>query len=428
MPGGGRLHESLRDAAKAVGAVAHGQSLSAVIDRERAADAGMDSARPALVDLTHGTLRAYGRMQALTRALSRKGSAADPLVEALLWCAFYALDSGRYAPHTVVDQAVRACNGLERHPAKGYVNGILRNYLREKEALGSRLQDQPEFRWLHPSWWIELVRRAWPGQWEGVLASGNAKGPMTLRVNRRRGDQAAYLERLSGEGIAASATGSDGVTLERAMPVARLPGFVEGDVTVQDAGAQLAAPYLDAKTGMRVLDACAAPGGKASHILELADAELTALDVDAQRCTAIERNLGRLQLTAEVRQADCVALAAWWDRKPFDRILADVPCTGSGVVRRHPDIKWLRRASDVPAFAARQSAILDALWQVLAPDGKLLYVTCSVFPEENNAVVDAFCMRTPGARRLALPGGAAGQLLPGPGNDGFFYALLGRGA
>lgn len=425
MAAGAQLHASLADAAKVVCAVAAGRSLGAAL--EEAGDSGVDSPRAALVDLTHGTLRGYGRMQASARALSRKGGAVDPLVEALLWCAFYALGSGRYAPYTVVDQAVRACNTLGRHTAKGYVNGVLRSFQREGALLEKRLAPDPEYRWQHPHWWIDGVRAAWPNDWERVLETGNARAPMTLRVNRRRLDAAAYAARLAGAGIPVREICGYAITLERPVPVDRLPGFADGDVSVQDAGAQRAAPLLDAQPGMRVLDACAAPGGKCAHVLELADVEMTALDVDAQRCTMVEANLSRLALRADVRAADCRAVDGWWDRRPFERVLADVPCSGSGVVRRHPDMKWLRRESDLARFPARQGAILDALWQVLAPGGKLLYVTCSVFPGENDAVVQAFCQRTPAARRLALPEGVKPQLLPGPGHDGFFYALLGRG-
>jgi 16S rRNA (cytosine967-C5)-methyltransferase len=216
--------------------------------------------------------------------------------------------------------------------------------------------------------------------------------------------------------------------LAKPVPVARLPGFAEGDVSVQDAGAQRAAGLLDLAPGQRVLDACAAPGGKSAHILECADVALTALDVDAKRVARIDAGLARLGLAATVRAADCTALRDWWDGKPFTRILADVPCSGSGVARRHPDSKWLRRAEDLPAFARRQAAILDALWCALAPGGKLLYVTCSMFAEENGAVVDGFCARTPQARRAVLPDGAPAQLLPGPEHDGFFFALLEKAA
>jgi len=421
---GARLHVSLRDAAKVVAEVVRGRSLTAALDR--AGDLGVESPRAALVDLTHGTLRAYGRVQAITRALARRGGTVDPVVEALLWCSLYALDSGRHAPYTVVDQAVRACVALDRQAAKGYVNGVLRSYQREAGALVDRLSRDPEFRWQHPRWWIDAVRAAWPRDWQGILDAGNRHPPMTLRVNSRRTDVSVCLEKLAEAGIEVAEAAAQAIRLQRPLPVDRLPGFAEGLLSVQDAGAQRAARWLDAGSGMRVLDACAAPGGKCAHVLEIADVELTALDIDARRCALIESNLSRLGLRADVRAADCSRLETWWDGRTYERILADVPCSGSGVVRRHPDMKWLRRETDLAAFAARQSGILDALWQVLEPGGKLLYVTCSVFPEENDAVVDAFCKRTPTACRLLLPDGAAPQLLPGPGHDGFYYALLGR--
>jgi 16S rRNA (cytosine967-C5)-methyltransferase len=247
---------------------------------------------------------------------------------------------------------------------------------------------------------------------------------MCLRVNERRISTREYQQQLEHEHIAAKQVDTHALLLEKPVPVLRLPGFAQGLVSVQDAGAQRAAPYLDLAPGQRVLDACAAPGGKAAHMLELANIDLTALDVDASRCQLVERNLARLGLTARVQIADCTQLEDWWDTKPFARILADVPCSASGVARRHPDIKWLRRASDLTAFAARQSGILDALWRVLAPGGKLLYVTCSVFREENDAVVEGFMARTPQALRAPLPNGAASTLPPGPEHDGFFFALL----
>jgi 16S rRNA (cytosine967-C5)-methyltransferase len=218
--------------------------------------------------------------------------------------------------------------------------------------------------------------------------------------------------------------GEAALLLERPVPVERLPGFSEGEVSVQDAGAQRAAELLDLSSGQRVLDACAAPGGKSAHILERAEVALTALDIDAARCGRIEQNLQRLSLGATVRTADCTLPGAWWDGVPFDRILADVPCSASGVARRHPDLKWLRRAGDPAAFAARQAAILDALWQLLAPGGKLLYVTCSVFPQENQELVQAFVARTERARALPLAHGERSQWLPAPQHDGFYYALI----
>jgi 16S rRNA (cytosine967-C5)-methyltransferase len=357
------------------------------------------------------------------RQLSRR-ERGDPLAEALLWCSLYALESGRYAEYTVVDQAVRACAALERWSAKGYVNALLRGYLRERTSLESRIQADAEARYQHPRWWIELLKRDDPEHWEAILAAGNSHPPMCLRVNRRRSSVAQYQARLAPQAIASRHLGDATLLLERPIPVERLPGFTEGEVSVQDAGAQRAARCLELAAGQRVLDACAAPGGKAGDILERADVHLTALEADGTRCARLERNLARLGLAARVANADCTRTSDWWDGEPFDRILADVPCSASGIVRRHPDIKWLRRSHDVAAFAARQAEMLDALWQVLRPDGKLLYATCSVFAQENDAVIDAFTARVPRALRLPLPDGAAAQGLPDAERDGFYYALI----
>jgi 16S rRNA (cytosine967-C5)-methyltransferase len=419
------LAPALAEAARTVASVAAGRSLSDAMQRR--AESADDSLRAAQADLCYGTLRAYGRVQLIVAALSRKG-APEPRLQALLWCALTALDAGRYAPYTVVDQAVRAAALLELWPARGYVNGLLRSYLRERDALERRIAQDPQALYQHPLWWIEAVQRSSPQDWRAVLAAGNTHPPMCLRVNRRRTTAEAYAERLAAAGIASRRVGDAALLLGKPVPVERLPGFAEGEVSVQDAGAQRATALLDLAPGQRVLDACAAPGGKSAHILESADVTLTALDVDAARVARIDAGLVRLGLAATVRTADCTALEAWWDGKPFARILADVPCSGSGVARRHPDSKWLRRAEDLPAFAQRQAAILDALWCALAPGGKLLYVTCSMFAEENGAVVDGFCARTPRARRVALPGGAPAQLLPGPEHDGFFFALLEKAA
>jgi 16S rRNA (cytosine967-C5)-methyltransferase len=415
------LAPALRDAARMVARVAAGRSLADEL--ARAAEEGSGTARAALLDLTHGTLRRYGRVQAVVAALSRR-SRPDALVEALLWCSLYALECGRYADYTVVDQAVRACALLERWSAKGYVNGLLRSYLRSRTAMEVRIRSQEEARHQHPQWWIDIVRSAYPASWQEALAAGNAHPPMTLRVNARRIEAAAYAQRLAHAGMSARALGGEALLLERPVPVQRLPGFAQGEVSVQDAGAQRAAGLLDLSPGQRVLDACAAPGGKSAHILERADVALTALDVDAARCARIERNLQRLGLRASVRAADCTRPQSWWDGAAYERILADLPCSASGVARRHPDVKWLRRAADPAAFAARQATILDALWQLLAPGGKLLYVTCSVFPQENEEVVQGFVARAARARSLPLPDGERQQWLPGPLHDGFFYALI----
>jgi len=403
-----------------VARVAAGRSLSAELQRADQ-DPGSHAAQ---ADLCYGTLRRYGRSQAIVAALSRRAGTTDRLVEALLWCSFYALESGRYAEYTVVDQAARACVAMQRSGAKGYVNALLRNFLRARGGIEARLgADEVAHHW-HPKWWIDRVRTAYPSTWEQVLAAGNTHPPMSLRVNVRRVSRQAYAARLAAEGIAASPCGPQALQLDKPVPIDRLPGFAQGEVSVQHAGAQRATGLLQLRAGQRVLDACAAPGGKSSHILETADVELTALDIDADRCAAISRDQERLGLNAQVRTADCTVPDTWWDGAAFDRILADVPCSASGVARRHPDIKWLRRDADIAAFAARQAHILDVLWRTLAPGGKLLYVSCSVFTQENDAVVSAFAARTPGARRAALLDGGAAQLLPGPGHDGFFFALL----
>lgn len=420
MKSSAELAPALSGASRIVSRIAAGKSFA----EERAAldDAARGSARAALVDIVHGTLRRYGRVQALSRALSARGH-AEPALESLLWCAIYALESGRYADYTVVDQAVRACALLERWSAKGYVNAVLRAFLRERESI-EKLISTEEACFQHPAWWIEALRTAFPERWRQVLEAGNARPPMCLRVNRQRTSVDDYVERMAAAGIVGRRIGGAAVILREPVPVERVPGFAEGEVSVQDAGAQRAAGLLQLSAGQRVLDACAAPGGKSAHILELADVHLTAMDVDPDRCKRLEQTFERLGLAAQVKLADCTRSREWWDGVPFDRVLADVPCTASGVVRRHPDLKWLRRATDVSAFAVRQASMLDALWQVLSPNGKLLYVTCSMFPGENEDVVSAFLARTPGARREPLPDGAPAQWFPDSEHDGFFHALI----
>ncbi|HEX9180661.1 MAG TPA: 16S rRNA (cytosine(967)-C(5))-methyltransferase RsmB, partial [Burkholderiales bacterium] len=275
---------------------------------------------------------------------------------------------------------------------------------------------------------IDRLRADYPDDHAAILEAGNGHPPMALRVNRRRLDPDACLERLNAAGIEGERSGAAGILLAKPLPVERLPGFAGGELSVQDLGAQEAAPLLDLREGQRVLDACAAPGGKTAHILESAGVECLALDSDAARLERVRRNLDRLGLEARLAAADAAAPEAWWDGRPFDRILADVPCSASGVARRHPDIKWLRRDSDIAQYAAAQCRILDALWPTLAAGGKLLYATCSLFREENSGQLASFLARHPDAVALPLAGAAApdGQLLPGPRHDGFFYALLGK--
>jgi 16S rRNA (cytosine967-C5)-methyltransferase len=384
-------------------------------------------ARGAMQDIAYRTMRQLGRSETLLGMMTSK--APEPPMLAGLLCAALALldppESGAppYEAFTVVDQAVSAAAS---HPdfahAKAMVNAVLRRFLREKDSLLDTVLAQPLARWNYPQWWIDAVRSAYPEQWQDVLQAGNRQPPLTLRVNLRKTSVEDYLQTLAGAGIEASRVGPSALRLAQAMNVAQIPGFEQGMVSVQDAGAQLAAPLLDLHEGMRVLDACAAPGGKSGHILETADVDLTALDVDGRRLARVEQNLQRLGLHAQVK-AGAAEDTAWWDGVPYDRILADVPCTASGIVRRHPDIRWLRRKSDTHQLATLSTKILDNLWQMLRPDGKLLFVTCSLWPQESEAQAAAFAARH-GAIRLDAPG----QLLPtsgaGQDHDGLFYALF----
>ena len=396
--------------------------------------AGLWAARPgtppgvrgAVLDLAYGTLRDYGRQDFILGRLLEK-PLPEP-VQSLLRVALHRLDDRAGTAHTVVDQSVTAAATLLGGKFKGVVNGVLRNALRQSAdlALAADADMVAEFR--HPPWWIRRLRKHYPEHWRAILLAGNTHPPMALRVNRRRARPDEVRAAFADADLPHRVLDNGALLLARPVPVGRLPGFAEGLVSVQDAGAQYAAGYLDLAAGQRVLDACAAPGGKTSHMLESADVALTALDADPQRARRVSENLERLGLHAEVKTADCRDLARWWDGRPFDRILADVPCSASGVVRRNPDIKWLRRAEDVARFAAQQAEILDALWQVLAPGGKMLYVTCSVFAEENRDQVAAFIARHPDCCRLPLAGQPDCQYLPCAEHDGFFYALLERTA
>jgi 16S rRNA (cytosine967-C5)-methyltransferase len=387
-------------------------------------------------DLAYGALRQYGRGDfVLGQLLSQP--LKETLVRALLLAALYRLEVRPEDAHTTVDQAVTAAASIANGRFKALVNGVLRNFLRRQVELATLIADDDEARWRTPRWWIEKLRTGYPDDWQDILLAGNGHPPMTLRVNRRRLDASTYVEHLAAVGIEARSLDETAVLLTKPQPVTKLPGFFEGLVSVQDWGAQHAAALLDVRPGMRVLDACAAPGGKTAHLLERAEFEmlsLLALEVDAGRAQRITENLDRLELgrasgsgaTATVKVADARDTKAWWDGCPFDRILADVPCTASGVVRRHPDSKWLRRPSDVASFVRSQTQIVDALWQTLAPGGKMLYCTCSLFVEENGAQVAAFAGRHDDALRLPTGSGNAQylQLTPRAEHDGFYYALL----
>ncbi|MCU0804247.1 MAG: 16S rRNA (cytosine(967)-C(5))-methyltransferase RsmB [Burkholderiales bacterium] len=410
-------------ASRVVAQVAGGASLTvALAGALRPAREAPASLRGALQDLAYATLRDFGFVDRIADSLVARPP--QPEVRALLMVAITSLRAGRRGAHAIVDQAVEAAALLGGERTKGFVNAVLRRFLRERESLERAAEATEAGRFRHPQWWIDRLRIAYPHEWESMLAAANTHPAMTLRVNRRRTTRDAYLARLGEVAIDALAVGEDGVLLAKPMPVDALPGFREGEVSVQDAGAQLAAGLLGAEDGMTVLDACAAPGGKTAHILERADVRLTAVDSDAARSERICENLERLGLAAKVVVGDAARPRSWAGDSRYDRILLDAPCTASGVVRRHPDIKWLRRADDVDRFAATQAALLDALWQRLQPGGRMLYATCSVFPEENVVQVERFLSRHPDARRLAIAHPASGQLLPSHDHDGFFYALL----
>ena len=420
------LAESFALAGVVVGRVLGGESLTRAMSALRATG----PLRAAVQDLSFSALRDYGCCDAVLARLTARPPAAS--LRGLLLAALVELRNGPQMEHAVVHQAVEAAGRVAPRggaAAKGLVNAVLRNYLRQRESLLSAVLATQSGQFRHPSWWIERVRATWPQSWESILAAGNEKPSMTLRVNARRMDATAYLQKLEAKGIGAKLLGTHSVLLEQPLTVENLPGFRQGEVSVQDWGAQQAAGLLQIERGMRVLDACAAPGGKTAHIAEIYDCDITATDIDPERLERVRDNLKRLGLGAKVLVADALHTEEGAGR--FDRILADVPCTASGVVRRHPDIKWLRRESDVARFAATQQAMLDSLWRLLAPGGLMLYATCSVFPEENHLQVQSLLARHADARQMPLAFGSVdmdaacpGQLLPSDRSDGFFYALL----
>ena len=402
--------------------------------------------RPGVQALGFQVLRWLGRAEALRRHLAKR--TPPPLPDALL-CTALALawdaDHAPYEPFTLVDQTVEAAkrNPVTRAQAS-FINACLRRFLRERDALIASTEREPVAQWNHPRWWIERLRHDHPRDWQRVLAADNQQAPMTLRVNARKTTVADYRLALAALDLPATPVASAGLQLERARPVQQLPGFAQGECSVQDAAAQLAAPLLldglhpatPEAPALRVLDACAAPGGKTAHLLEMAGAraiDVSALEVDATRSRRIDETLERLGLQATVIVADASRPAQWWDGQLFDAILLDAPCTASGIVRRHPDVRWLRRESDIGQLALQQAMLLVALWPLVRPGGRLLYCTCSVFLEEGAHQIDAFLAHNTDARLLRSPG----HLLPQSGefdhgvpdnvlgdHDGFFYALL----
>ena len=417
-------------ASQVVGQVLAGRNLNQALSEYFHTHTALSSQQRAITqDLSYGTLRFYGQLAQVLEQLLHK-PLQDTQLRCLLLVALFQLQYSKSAPHAVVDHAVRAMR--KRHAAAGgLVNAVLRNFLRQRDTLLAQTMQNEEGRYAYPQWWIDALKQQYASAAPAILLIGNTHPPMTLRVNCRRISTQDYLTLLAQNDIVARIIGSQAIQLERPQAVDKLPGFRDGLASVQDAGAQHAAHLLDVHDGMRVLDACAAPGGKSTHILELAQVELLALDKDVQRLQRVQENMRRLQLHAQLLCGDAAQPEAWWDGRAFQRILADVPCSASGVVRRHPDIKWLRRAQDIEGFAQQQQQMLDALWRLLARDGKLLYTTCSVFARENQQVINEFLRQHEDAvwvrdaiQDISLPNLSEGQLLPDDQHDGFYFALL----
>jgi 16S rRNA (cytosine967-C5)-methyltransferase len=405
------------------------------------------SVRPGVQSLVFQVLRSWGRAQALRRLLVDRSppAAADALL-----CTALALSwndvATPYPAFTLVNQAVEAAKRApDMARQASFINACLRRFLREREALVKATDANPVARWNHPQWWIDRLKQDHPGQWQAILQANSVQAPMTLRVNARQATTDGYLQSLLAAGIKAVPASVAGVACEQsqalvlleARPVTDLPGFAQGAASVQDAAAQLAAPLmlhgLPTTEGLRILDACAAPGGKTLHLLETSHCKVTALDIDPQRCERISESLKRVGLHAEVLAGDASKPATWWDGNPFDAILLDAPCTASGIVRRHPDIPWLRRATDIAQLAAIQQQLLSVLWPLLKPGGRLLYCTCSVFKAEGKDQIQTFLAHNTQATLLPSPGHLMPQFRAKadavPDNlqddhDGFYYALL----
>jgi 16S rRNA (cytosine967-C5)-methyltransferase len=414
--------------------VRKGRSLSTVMPKWQARVAGRDCAL--LQELCYGVLRWYWRLDAIAKQLLRKPfKPKDSDVHCLIMLGLYQMQYLRVPDHAAVSATVAVTGALKKPWARGLVNAVLRGYQRMEAAQLEALERDPVVHYAHPYWLVQRLQTAYPQQWQTILEANNRYPPMCLRVNARRMTRADYKKALNAAGHEADETpdSPQGLVLATPAEVESLPGFSEGLVSVQDTAAQLAAGLLDAQAGERILDACAAPGGKTAHVLELQPrlAGMVALDHDANRLERVKQNLARLQLEANIVQGDAARPVDWWDEVPFDRILLDAPCSASGVIRRHPDIKLLRREGDIEPLIELQGRILRALWPLLKPGGMLLYVTCSILSEENVQQVSRFCAETADAEPAPITatwgeGQAIGrQILPGFGGmDGFYYAIM----
>jgi len=390
--------------------------------------------RALLSALLHAGARWWLRHSAAAdRLLQRPLPARETRVRALLVLGLIQVDVLGLPEYAAVDASVEAARELDKPKFAALINAVLRRWLRERDALRTDLDADPVTRTAHPRWLLDAFAADWPSEGDAMVAANNAEAPLWLRVNRRRSDPAALASRLAAAGIESetSAQLPDALRVARSLDVTGLPGFREGEFSVQDGAAQRAADLLDLRDGQRVLDACAAPGGKCAHALERADVRMTALDSDARRLPRVAENLARLGLRADLLAGDATQPERWWDRERFDRILIDAPCSATGIIRRQPDVKLHRRASDVAALVRAQRRMLDALWPLLAPGGRLVYATCSVLDAENADQIERFRARHADVRpaapvvgwRATRAGGA--QNLPGEsGLDGFFYAVL----
>lgn len=423
------MHHSQLIAADCVSEVIKGHNLNHMFDRHFDHHSHITPQQKSIaIFLAYGAIRFLGENQFFIRKLINK-KITNKKIEALLCVALFQLNHDQSNDFTIVNEAVEAAKFINKSWAGSFVNGVLRNFIRQKDNLKSELKNDEEAFYSYPLWWIRLVKEAYNKDWESILLNGNKHPPLTLRINVRKINLKQYEEKLKSESIEYRVLGDIALELTQPIPVEKIPGFIEGEVSVQDFGAQLAAKLLDLKDGQVCLDACSAPGGKTGHMLEIADIELVSIDQQKERLYKVKENLGRLQLHAHLKCADLLAIKSWWNDKLFDRILLDTPCSASGVVRRHVDIKRLRRPRDIEMFAKQQKIMLQAMWQLLKKGGKLLYATCSIFPDENQRVIDDFIKEHSDAKEVKWSVDSKyskyeNQLIPSENHDGFFYALF----
>lgn len=419
--------------------------IAEVVNKKHSLNAVLTAALPLLAEnerslcqqLCYGVLRWHPQLDAISQQLLAKPlKTKDGDIAALLLCGLYQLRDLRIPSHAALSETVNATKTLGKQWAKGLINASLRNYQRQHDDIEAKLQQSDSARYAHPDWLIERFKHDWPAQWPAILEANNQQPPMMLRVNQQQSTRSEYLARLTQAEISATeiAGCAEGLLLDKPCDVYQLPGFTDGDASVQDGAAQHVAAALTLSAGQRILDACAAPGGKTCHILEVEPSnEVIALDISEKRLVQIQQNTDRLKLNATLIASDAGDTDHWWDGKLFDRILIDAPCSGSGVIRRHPDIKLLRRPEDIATLATQQKQLLDSLWPLLKPDGLLIYTTCSALKQENEQQIDLFLQQHPDAQeQLITPEPATRQSfgyqrLPGDDNlDGFYYACLGH--